>query len=626
MAFSSYRIRLKAKLTVNLPIPVPPFFNNDVPVQLELEAGMFGSDWELNAIPTCRLSVPLGRLMDDEEAVAGIALMHWVTNYLELLAPLEVYASVEPLDASDGDFDKWPEGFFKVFEGFATTTGYRKNFGQVEFTIGGIHWLSHLDFSSPFSEVSHPFNPTQYTFKASAPILGITNPHNTGAMSRDSLAKAFFSVKTIREDFWASGYKVELAFGDVNEKDGLKHWFEAIGRERRFNWQQIQALFPEFVPQDGTNVNILSALSKFEPFNGKYTYGLPLKMDMDDATANLAASAIKRHIGRTTVESFTGVTIWDKLVGQFGPEYMFSIIPMVDRALVVPTNPFYRLPWKKIASKDYNYIEYGTPLPRPLRAVGILTGTNSLTGSDGSMERSTKFSGVTGFYQGRRDGMTIITNGPQWMMGYTATDWVEDSVKVGGTMANAFAPNAAGPRGDDTRAGRFITASRDLATRYAKFLYLQQVMQGRQAMVSGKLRFDISPGSIVEVEGSAEKWVNSLIGELNTTEQKIYGQVLRTSILIDRQAQRAGTAFHIGFIRNGRDNEDDSLSAPRHPLWNRPFPGAPLVSEETFGTPGGNTVINDDNPNFFGFSTIPQEFLSAEDPDDTDNIFVQQIA
>src|SRR5688572_3596101 len=129
MAFAAYKIRLRAVVTVTLPFPLPPF-TGGIPIPFILEVSNFQSNWEVNGIPTCTLMLPLGREATNAGHVSGIAAIHWVISFMGLITPMEVFAQITPMGTVGPEQDNWPTGWFKVFDGYATAAGYRKEFGN----------------------------------------------------------------------------------------------------------------------------------------------------------------------------------------------------------------------------------------------------------------------------------------------------------------------------------------------------------------------------------------------------------------------------------------------------------------------------------------------------------------
>lgn len=580
MAYGIYKLRLKAVVTVSLPIAIPPF-SGGIPLPFAFEVSSFAANWELNGIPNCTLTAPLGREMNNLNNVASVSIVHWVVNFLQLVTPLQVFAKVEAFDAVGNQPDPWPDDWFMVFDGNVTATGYRKEFSAAEFSLHGIHWLADLDFSSPFSQISHPLNPAQYNFPAHMPLFGIVQAGGLPATAQSAagIAFAFFDGNIVSTDFWGSGAPVVLpSFQGL--RGGLKYWLLGLSAQKRFNHQQIRAVAPSFVPELGTNYEMQRAINRFEPINDVYTWGVPLSMEIGPL-ATQAARGIRRAIGMETVESLSGVTMWDKLVSAYAQNFMFAVVPMVDRALVVPFNPFLRAPWGKIRAKDYNYIELGKPLLRPIRGVGVMNGRASIAGGDISGGPASRFSGIEGYYEGRRDGMIIITTPPRWMADFDPSTFVLNSSGAAAQISNGIQPSAgvAAPGASLQEARLGVT---QLCNAYARTRYLESVLQGRSGMLSGRLRFDIGPGAIVEIEGSSEKFVGQLIGNANAAEQKIFGMVQRVSIMMDAQSKRAGTSFQLGFLRNAHENTLEAFSTNVHPFWSTPWRGAPIVNSPVF--------------------------------------------
>jgi hypothetical protein len=107
---------------------------------------------------------------------------------------------------------------------------------------------------------------------------------------------------------------------------------------------------------------------------------------------------------------------------------------------------------------------------------------------------------------------------------------------------------------------------RNLLDCYAKMIFNQNALRGRSGNFSGRLRFDIAPGSHVKITGSPEPF----IGNTDALAANTYGQVARVTIEIDAENRRAATAFQTLYLRNDAENASDRTSIADHPF----FPGA----------------------------------------------------
>ena len=112
---------------------------------------------------------------------------------------------------------------------------------------------------------------------------------------------------------------------------------------------------------------------------------------------------------------------------------------------------------------------------------------------------------------------------------------------------------------------------------YAKMLYAANALRDRNATVTGKLRFDVSPGSTIII-GTAE--AGDLTPGVDNLPKNIVGFVARVTVTINSQNASAATTFEMTHIRTEEEDasaEDGRISLQKHPFFADTFELAPLV-------------------------------------------------
>ena len=112
--------------------------------------------------------------------------------------------------------------------------------------------------------------------------------------------------------------------------------------------------------------------------------------------------------------------------------------------------------------------------------------------------------------------------------------------------------------------------SNKVATRFAEHFYKSEFLSQRYGELSGKLRFDIAPGSIVKIE-------------LPTAEIESDGAMIaavtQVSYAINAERALAGTSFGLSYIRTEDEDKDTTLVSQEYaPLYGEgnKWPGGPL--------------------------------------------------
>lgn len=576
MSWNVSGLKLWADLILfNIPIP---FLNTDVPVTVTLDVIQFTSDFELNSIPKGNIQLALGRRADDVTIAASI---HKIIQYMKLQLPITVYLQGQNL-SDDGTVEPWPTTLagdpkpFIVFDGLTTGSTYVRTMQGASFGLSMTHWLENLNFSSMSTQLFQPLNPKQYSFFAAIPDIasGGTSIVSTTA------AHEHFNSTVVVNDLW--GYKSPVPFvPGTATSGGLKQWFTELSNLDVITSLEINTIAG--IPTAGANNAALAALNKIEPipninpaggpFGNNYLDGVPLALNVAALFSPQLAEQIAEMIGTETPFTLASYTMWDKLVGVFGPNFMFSLVPQVEKALVVPFIPGLRTTYATIAATDYDYIQLNAAMPRILRGVALSGGSRFMAGGDLSGNTDPVYNTVGGWYQGQPEGTILLKDLPQWLANVSSAYLdVYGTTGIGSPIATSVFPASGPPAVVPRNLFELFTAAKTLWDDYAHALYMMEILRGRYGTVSGKLRFDIAPGSNIIIEGSDDPFVDGALGET------VFGNVLRVSTAINAETQRAGTAFHVAYIRDTYENSTDNTSIDSHPFWTNAWTGAPLAN------------------------------------------------
>jgi hypothetical protein len=590
----------------------------------------FNSEFELNSIPTANVSVALGRRADDVNTASEI---HYWIDELKLQLPAKVWCMAKSPQSSDGPSpltDAWPVGKFKIFDGYATGSGFRRTGGGAELTLGLTHWLTDLSFSSAVSKQSHPLNPAQFFYPANFTLGDAQSGGGLLApgpfLVTPQLALPFFDEQTVFNDFWGGTTLVDVASGK-RIGTGLKQWLVALSQNDRINSDQIVNIatggVTELFPHE--NWEACRALARFEPSaktpeldeNG-YVLGVPLGMvDVGDFNFYVALS-IANEVGVESLEGYTNVTFWDKLAGQFHANYMFSIVPLVDKALVVPFVPGLSsgdeldMVHRVLQTSDYESIDLQSVHPRPLRAIGVTMNHNYEAGGSMTHDPPAQYASFGGWFdkmvpaddpdlnpggiaptadQRYKEGLIRFVEGPKWMSNFVSNFLhTAGSTGVGGTIRTPLSP-AGGNEPQHPGPREMFQNARPVWDLYARAVYIHEILKNRQGIISGPVRFDVAPGSQLKIEATEDKFVKHVVFSDIQFSQECDEQyfkffwcsVLRVSTTIDCQNMRAYTNFQVAHIRDRKENKEVGTAIGRHPLWQRcRWAGCVLVQDEAF--------------------------------------------
>lgn len=556
MTYSSLKFELVAKI-------------ND----LFVDVVQFTGSYELNRIPKATMVLPVGR----EVSTMILSNSHIIAGDTAIQVPATVYLNVLQGAGLGNDHAIVPVGSYVLFDGYVTGVGYRRKTNSLSIAVQLTHWLSDLNFSSTLSASSHPGNPYMLTFFAStlntavdipgggAAGAAFTEKHWVGKTRAQTLAK----VDDVKSDLW--GNVILKWFLGLTESDRLLIQPDAFGTEVAKN--------------DSKNEEAKAALEKFS--GDKLEIDVPESAEIDVVVKSILEDiAVTSDNGAENTNHFAAMantTLWNKLVGDLGQKYMFSVIPYPEEAKVVPFiaglqdihNP--RDEKYTIMARDITFIDLNTHLPRPLRAVGILGGHSNASGvaiGSGTTESPLRF--VSGMFIGQDEGLVLYKSAPRWAT-EIGIPWVTSLTTsgVGSFRSSAFDPRVAPPApkgtGDELAARRAGFST--ILDNYARAMYAQEVLKNRIGQLSGVVRFDIAPGSTISIEGQRDTFTDD--GPIDVR----YATVLRVTYAFDAESQGAGTSFELGHIRNKQENESASTSIEKHPLYTNKWIGSTLIEK-----------------------------------------------
>jgi hypothetical protein len=525
----------------------------------EVEVVQFTTSYDMNQIPSATAVLPVGRRVTTLEPAEA----HRLAGEIKIQLPVQVFARIEHTSGFKDDRAIVPEGDYMVFDGFVTGMGYKRGTNKLQMALSMTHWLSGLSFSSALSASSHPNNPTHFTFNPGLRLAG-DGAGAGAAISKHFVARTLAQTRitqtAVQEDLWGKG--ILPWFKDLTKSDHLA--------------QEV------FDLNDGVNSEAAAALARFE--------GDKLPMG-ELADAAVAADAIANDIavsvftpGNTNhYGALAHTTLWDKLVGDLAPTYVFSVIPFPDKALVVPFVPGLREYWNprdeshSMMARDLDFINISARLPRALRAMGLFGGHGSRAGANLAPNDPANEKTIGGMYVGREDGMVMFKQAPRWLSQFMGPAiYSKKAAGAGGKPKGGAIDPRAGDKPDGADPKEVKERAKKLLNKMAHALYANEVLKGRHGSVSGALRFDICPGSTIKMEGVSEKF----IGEKDAIGDTRFATVLRVTQYFDAETPRTGTAFHLAHIRNEQENEDDDTSLDQHPLYERKWTGDYLTTRE----------------------------------------------
>jgi hypothetical protein len=574
----------------------------------------FSATFNMNSVPEATCVLSIGRNARD---VTTIAAINTNATSLTTMQKAKVTGMISGDFTPSGDA-QWPTQPVTLFEGYYVGFAYQKQQGKVQFVVHLLHWLVSLGFSSCLSALSHQSNnplmamPAVLAQFAGAGVAGGSGTSTTPAFLQSAMGGPSLAT-ALQNDIWNAlrDFLCHLA--------SFNGWNPACGSSSLTATSITSGTCGGSGSAEALTPNNLAqiALGRIEGAAGgtcdvpgatalTYTYGQPLQSTLP---SNGFAVLSQTILGKMQ-SNISFMTMWEVLVGMLCPMFGLDLCPAIDRAVILPSVPGWRgiggKYWKTIAADEYNSIDESGSLSRPLRGVVV---TSPLSDTTGTYANQSPIGGTcaAGIFavtaQQAGDGVILYASMPEWLMNISwyanlggLSSGLASSSATGSEGANASvgsetSPTGGNPAPQGTTPPDQLAAIAQTASCWARLIYIQNMLRGRNAVVTGKLRFDIAPGSHVKLEGSPEKF----IGAQDGLAASRYGQVNRVTINIDAENRVAFTALQIIDTRNDAENADDRTSIAAHPFFPGPvgkYGGLPLLPEldlDNYNPNDGNT-------------------------------------
>jgi hypothetical protein len=174
----------------------------------------------------------------------------------------------------------------------------------------------------------------------------------------------------------------------------------------------------------------------------------------------------------------------------------------------------------------------------------------------------------------QKRGLKLFKQPPRWLEGLdagglTALYSTQTRILTTGTpITDATLPGLVNSTIDAVEKAKSVVAD------FAQQLYCNEVLQQRVGELSGALRFDIAPGSIVKIMTPSR--------DAAKTDEHVIASVMAVSYVINSERATAGTSFTIAHTKTETESTNEFYSVPRPPLYGNsptytPFYDGPLA-------------------------------------------------
>lgn len=500
----------------------------------------FSATFTLNKIPEAALVVAVG--YEARSNKTKKATIHDAKKNIKARDKVVVRLATDA--GKTGDASKIEVGEFVIFEGIVSGIGYQRSNNSANYVIHLLHWLDDLNNSSALNGNWFPGAP--YALATNAAFYALTMSEG-GAGGDD-----FSTVPAIDSD------------GNTINK---------INAEEDFWGKVIKPLFEKIatydLPDDGKNEAALASLVKmYAP--------VPLALNLDGLESTDIELSLRQALTKESLDSFAYTTFWNKLVGDYGPQFFFAVSPGVERARIVPF--FAGLKWsaaqnkggKTITGSEYMYANFNASMTQFLESVTVFwpQQNDPMLGTGGETQSFDSFSSPVASYPANNSadmpGLKLFKEPPAWLS--NLSPWPIYSGASTGVKGKAPGDCMAPGSGEENPPPDWLPpadAAKELGDsgiceRFARHWYKSEVLAQRYGELSGKLRFDISPGTTVKIEMP--------INEIGNDGSMI-GYVTQVSFGINAERASAGTSFALAFLRTEDEDKAGNYTDSFPPLY-----------------------------------------------------------
>ena len=515
----------------------------------------FGATFEGNSVPVAGLMVGVGINADGNQAT-----IHANIDKIKTGVKAEVFLTVIP-QGSDGMQEPLAKVTkeTRIWLGRVAGTAVNRSRDEATVIIQLTHWLEDLNSASSLNSTVHPHSSGDFAHAAIYP----------GLAARGGAVGSRMWVPLIDD--------TEIPINDANLENDL--WGKILHPWLQRVASADLAKTDLFAGESNEgNKTAQEALAKM--YNTSAKYNTPLAMNL---AGGAVAAGVRNALTQETFQSWVHTTLWGKLIGEWAPSYFFVVVPRIEDALIVPFAGALRTPYTVVDGAQYTVTdgEYThsasiSQMTQQLRAVGVWHGALlDLNGNGLPQQQDVGYKSIAGWYQSSKEsGMTLIKEAPNWLQdpvsagSYAAAS--ADAERTTG-VGHAAAPGG-GAAPEKESPATIVKNIKGILDNFAQHWYTLEQLKGRTLEISGKLRFDIAPGSTIKIQGGAGKTIKA--DQLNVT---LFGTVLRTSFVLDCQNEQAGTSFSLAHVRTEAENASDDFSVETPPLYSQAWKGAPLA-------------------------------------------------
>lgn len=518
----------------------------------------------LNTIPTATLTVAVGK----DHKRKKLATIHTERQNLKPRDPVVVYLTIIPESGNTDKVGGKNRTVYKIFEGYLSGIGYQRSHNNANYTINVVHWLDDLNNSSAVT--GNWFPGSSYDLAQTAMYNTAGDKGGNGFPSPElDPNRRIVNKDNLEKDMWLNSilpiYKEIATWGNGQDQN-----ITPAGQGKPNN----AAIGPTSLG-DGALLRM--------PGTGA-PYYTPLRLNLDGLTSQDIEDSIRHSLRLDLISTFNHQTFWGKIVGEQAPQFFFAISPSVDWALPIPFFAGLRNEHKTIKADEYSYANLNASMQQMLESVSVfhpvaatLHGLGGMAPQDAASLK-TPLGSFPENTAATEQGLKLYKEPPRWLTNIVQYQRMSPgTTAVGGrAIGDTASPNVGSPNSIvQTVAESYQEVKNsDITTRLATHWYKSEVLYQRYGEMSGQLRFDIAPGSIVKIETPPRD------AQYGAVDRFMFATVTQVSYVINAEKAVAGTSFALAHIRTEEENNMDNYTSVLPPLFKQSWKGGPLSVPE----------------------------------------------
>jgi len=500
------------------------------------------STFSLNQVPTAHVTVAVGYEADKYGTGSGEATIHKARRSLK---PRDKAKVTLRILTADGDTSKTETGSFTIFEGFLVGIGYQRSHNHMNYILTLVHWLDDLSNSSALNGNWFPNAPFDLATNAAFRALQLDEGNTWSSVPIIDSKGEFINKANAESDLWDSV---------------IKPVFKKIAT---YN-----------LPDGGKNDAALRALKRMLPEGGGGPY-TPLRLDLSGLDSYNIDMALRHALTKDALDSFAHTTFWNKLIQEYAAQFFFAVSPAIEHATVIPF--FGGLRWaeeaKTIKSDEYSYANFNANMAQLIEQVQIFwpAASDPMIGTGGTVQSTGVFSvPLAAFPEEKdadKDGLKLFKEPPPWVTNTSAWPSFTGATTAikGKHPGDCLAPQTgeSNPPPNWFRPTEMADSllSSEVMKRFAQHWYKTELLGNRFGEISGKLRFDIAPGSTIRIE------IPPRDQKLSDMPEYMMAAVTQVSYVINAERAVAGTSLSLSYLRTEDEDRDDKITETYAPVY-----------------------------------------------------------